>query len=284
MKKSTTLKLLLMGAFCFQVLTLSAQKFQGIATYHSASKMQFQFADEHGQNQITDEMQKQFNKQMQKEYTLTFNLTESTWKEVESLDGGGVTMGSSGGTMVMTMGSSNGIMYKNSAEARYEQEANVFGKPFLIKDQLTSYEWQLTGNTKKIGNYNCQEAVYQQISERRAFTFATKDQAPEERQMETFKDTVNITAWFTPEIPVSHGPDDYWGLPGLILEVNNGRTTLVCSKVVLNPEDGIELKMPSKGQVVTREEYQKIHDDKAEEMMKKYSGGGGKTFRIGSGG
>jgi hypothetical protein len=29
-----------------------------------------------------------------------------------------------------------------------------------------------------------------------------------------------------PEIPVSQGPEGYWGLPGLILEVNDGKTII----------------------------------------------------------
>jgi GLPGLI family protein len=50
--------------------------------------------------------------------------------------------------------------------------------------------------------------------------------------LEMPKETI-VTAWYTPEIPVNQGPDKYWGLPGLILEVNDGKTVL-CSKVVLN--------------------------------------------------
>jgi GLPGLI family protein len=50
-----------------------------------------------------------------------------------------------------------------------------------------------------------------------------------------------------PEIPVSQGPEGYWGLPGLILEVNDGKTVLLCSKVVLNPKVKAEIKAPSKG-------------------------------------
>jgi GLPGLI family protein len=32
---------------------------------------------------------------------------------------------------------------------------------------------------------------------------------------------VTITAWYT-EIQVNQGPENYWGLPGLILEINDG--------------------------------------------------------------
>ena len=31
--------------------------------------------------------------------------------------------------------------------------------------------------------------------------------------------TIDIVAWYTPQIPVSHGPAEFGGLPGLILEL-----------------------------------------------------------------
>jgi GLPGLI family protein len=40
---------------------------------------------------------------------------------------------------------------------------------------------------------------------------------------------VTITAWYTPEIP-NQGPENYWGLPGLILEINDGKTVILCRK------------------------------------------------------
>jgi GLPGLI family protein len=44
---------------------------------------------------------------------------------------------------------------------------------------------------------------------------------------------VTITAWYTPETSKSRS----WkllGLPGLILEINDGKTVILCSKIVLN--------------------------------------------------
>ena len=269
---------------CLPVAWAAAQQFQGIATYQSATKMRFQMKGDQGEVMLSEDVKKQLNKQMQKEFELRFNLQESTYKEVESLDGGGVSLAGGGGVMTISTGN-NGVLYKNTAEGRYEEEADVFGKPFLIKDALVPYEWQLTDETRKIGNYNCQKAVYERIVERRSFSMISGGDEPQENSTETVMDTVKITAWFTPDIPVTHGPDDYWGLPGLILEVNNGSTTLVCSKVVLNPEEPVKLEMPAKGKVVNREEYKKLQEAKVEEMMKKYNGGSGtKTLRISSGG
>ena len=48
---------------------------------------------------------------------------------------------------------------------------------------------------------------------------------------------IEITAWYTPQIPINQGPGEYWGLPGLILEINADRTTILCSKIIMNPSE-----------------------------------------------
>ena len=35
-----------------------------------------------------------------------------------------------------------------------------------------------------------------------------------------------VTAWYTPQIPVNQGPGEYWGLPGLILEVHDDQNLI----------------------------------------------------------
>ena len=84
-----------------------------------------------------------------------------------------------------------------------------------------------------------------------------------------------MTAWFTPEIPVSTGPAMYGGLPGLNFEISDGNRAMLCTKVVLNPEEKIKIKEPSKGKVVTNSEFNKIQGDKMNEMRERYNRGGG---------
>ena len=93
---------------------------------------------------------------------------------------------------------------------------------------------------------------------------------------------VVMSAWFTPEIPVSTGPAMYGGLPGLILEINDDKTIILCTKVVINPKDKIKIKAPSKGKVVTKSEFEKIAEDKAKEMEEMYQGrrSGGRSRAI----
>ena len=62
----------------------------------------------------------------------------------------------------------------------------------------------------------------------------------------------------------------YGGLPGLILEVNDGDLTIVCSEIVLNPKEVKEIKEPIKGKIVTRKKFGNIAKEKTKEMMDRY--------------
>ena len=80
------------------------------------------------------------------------------------------------------------------------------------------------------------------------------------------EEMVEVTAWYTPQIPVSMGPSEFWGLPGLILEVNMNNTTMLCSKIVMNPEDKNEIEAPKRGKEVAKMEYKEIITGKMIEM------------------
>ena len=85
---------------------------------------------------------------------------------------------------------------------------------------------------------------------------------------------LNITAWYTPQIPVSAGPNTYYGLPGLILELNAGRTTMLCTEVTISSQEVLEIEEPNKGKEVSREEYIKIVKVKTEELKARFQNRG----------
>ena len=255
--------------------SLFTQNFQGEAIYQSSTKMvNFSIKAEGMSPEMEAQLKDKMQKQMQKEYTLKFNLSESVWKEVESLEGG-PAVASGGGVMIQMSSAGGGTLYKNTSEMKYLREADVFSKPFLVDDVLESREWVMGEESRKIGNYNAYKATYTNISERKTMSFDG-----DQNEMKTVMDTTEITAWYTPEIPVSQGPSDYWGLPGLILEVSDGSTTFLCTKITLNRAEGVEINKPSKGKRVNREELKVITDEKTQEMMQKFSNGGGKGERI----
>ena len=252
-------------------------------------------------------MQKQIEKRMKKMFERTFILnfdkTASIYKEEEKLDAPGGQQ--QGGRMMMSMMGGGGTHYKNAKNKQYVVDKEFFGKEFLIKDSLPKYEWKLEGESKKIGNYTCFKAtavVKVSESDFRNFRFRNRNNEKEEgKKAETEKDSVNakktnftddwempkenvITAWYCPEIPVNQGPENYWGLPGLILEVNDGKTVILCSKLVLNSKEKVEIKPASKGKEVTQKEYDEIVKKKMEEISEMNSGPGGGNrmqFRMG---
>lgn len=285
LKKQITL---VIGIMVATVITIQAQNFQGHATYQSSRKMDgFNIKMEGMTPAMEEQIKERMKKQFQKEYDLKFNLTESVWSEVESLDGGPEAAVSGGGVRVVTMSAGGGgVTYKNTAENLFLKETEVFSKPFLVSDELEPREWEITNETKQIGNYTAQKAIFTDIRESRVISFTSSsegDKTKEETEPAIRMDTIKIEAWYTPQIPVSQGPDNYWGLPGLIMEVNDGTTTYICTKVVLNPEEGVKIKRPSKGKKVTREELKAEIDAKMAEMGDKFNSGGkgGATFRIG---
>lgn len=268
MKKLKSIYTLFLISLLFPSVLFS-QNFQGEAIYQSSTKMKgFSFKGDGMSPEMEAKLQESLKKQMQKEYTLKFNLSESIWKEVESL-GNGPASAAAGGMVIQVSAGSNGVLYKNTSDLKYLREADVFSKPFLVDDVLKSYEWVLGEDTRKIGNYTAYQATFTNISERRTMSFDGDN-----NEMKTVMDTTEIVAWYTPEIPVSQGPSEYWGLPGLILELSDGRTTYLCTKVTLNPEVGVEIKKPTKGKKVNREELAAITEEKSKEMMDKFSSGG----------
>jgi len=79
---------------------------------------------------------------------------------------------------------------------------------------------------------------------------------------------------------VNQGPESYWGLPGLILEVNDGKTVILCSKIVLNAKDKAEIKAPTNGKVISQKEYDETVIKKMEEMRQMYDGKDGNRMQI----
>ena len=92
----------------------------------------------------------------------------------------------------------------------------------------------------------------------------------EDEDVEPEMEIITITAWYTTQIPVNNGPRNYHGLPGLILEVNDGSETLICSKIVINPDKKVSITEPKKGKEITQEKYDIIIEKKMKEMQERF--------------
>lgn len=284
MKKRIFIQIMLI----FSVLQVCyAQDFQGKATYQTKTTVDM---SGWGNREMSEQQRKQIMERMknflEKSFVLTFNKTESIYKEDEKLAAPGAGGGGWGGFGASFTG---GPQYKNVKDQLLLQEQEFFGKKFLVKDELKKLDWKMTSETKQIGQYTCFKAVaIKEVDEfdwrsmrRRNNNEDTKKEAEKAKDSSNTKvlfeeieipKTIEVVAWYTPQIPVNSGPGEYWGLPGLILEINADRTTILCTKIVLNPAEKEEIIIPSKGEEVTQKEYNAIVKQKMEEMREMYGG------------
>ncbi|AWG23585.1 GLPGLI family protein [Flavobacterium faecale] len=253
-------------------LSVQAQEFQGIAVYQSktsSAEMKERFAND---KNMTPDRQKQIEERMksmfEKTFILNFDKTASIYKEEEKLDAPG--QGGDGRMKMMSsMMGAGGTMYKNVKDKNYTVDKEFMGKDFLVKDSLVKLNWKMEGESRVIGGYNCFKATAViAMNETDLGNFRPrsdeekrKEDAAEKEKKTSLLDQIKaptervVTAWYSPEIPVNQGPDKYWGLPGLILEINDGKTVILCSKVVLNPKEKASIKAATNGKLINQKDY-----------------------------
>jgi len=285
----------ILSIICFALFssayTFAQQDFQGKAYYESKTTIDM---ENFGGPDMPADRKKAFMERMksflEKSYILTFNKAESIYKEEEQLAAPGGSQGRGFGGFGANFVA--GEQYKNVQTNQLLQEQEFFGKQFLIKDSLPKLKWKMTGETKQIGQYMAMKATTMKAVDKTDFaSFRPRGRGGnnDASEKKTDSTTVNkpieeievpkeieVTAWYTMQIPVNQGPGEYWGLPGLILEINADRTTILCSKIVLNPSEKEIIKAPSKGKEVTKEEYVETVTKKMEEMREMYGGRGGR--------
>ena len=277
------------------ISTFSQKDFQGKAIYMSKTTMDMSSFGGRGGGQMTEARKKEIADRMksilEKTFILSFDKTSSIYKEDEQL--ASPTAGRGSGFMAMMAGSS--VKYKNTKDLIALEETEFFGKKFLVSDKMETPKWELGSETKQIGNYTCFKATLMQDADPTDWTNMRRRGNDEDKKGVAKKDSSNVVkvseefeipkqievvAWYTPQIPVNNGPGEHWGLPGLILEINSGRTTILCTEIILNPSEKDVIEAPLKGKEITREKYNETVKTKMEEMRQNFQGGRGGNRRL----
>ncbi len=136
--------------------------------------------------------------------------------------------------------------YVNFDEGTYTQERLVLDRTFRVTGELELPSWRMSGEERSFLGHRILKATAMQ-------------------------DSVDVEAWFTPEIPVPAGPALYGGLPGLILVISldGGKQTYTATKLDL--ENALEVIRPSEGREVTVEEFSQIVEEKNKEFRESLS-------------
>lgn len=122
------------------------------------------------------------------------------------------------------------------------EQKPFLGDDFLVQSSSSDLEWKMINETKVIGDYTCYKA-----------TVKRRNNGPlkEEDRYSTY------TAWYCPDISYNYGPFDFNNLPGLILELSIMDKSYIATTVEFN-DNVIVLSKPTKGKLMTKEEFDKI--------------------------
>ncbi|RZS99266.1 GLPGLI family protein [Aquimarina brevivitae] len=137
------------------------------------------------------------------------------------------------------------IFYVNHNNKKVSWRNEYAGKLFLIESSLDTLKWSILEESKMIGKFKCFKAR----TVRKAVDFRSKEIMEEK-----------ITVWFTPELPYQYGPEAFYGLPGLVLEMNIGAFKYAFDSINLKPENE-EINKPIEGKTVTHQEYMKYQQN-----------------------
>ena len=226
------------------IMATLGQNYQGVAIYKTVRDLGSMSVETNG---MTDEMKSQIatlmQQRAQKTFILSFSDTEASWVESKNPD--------------------RKRKYRDISKSVYIEEADIMGDTYLIKDKLKPQDWKLTEETKQIGPYTAKKAT--QIR-----TWQSVVKGDKNSTMRT--DTVEVVAWYTLEVPVTHGPNTYWGLPGLVLTLDDGKVTYECSSVTTDPDQELIIAKPNIGKKVSQEEFIKIRKEKAGQLLKSFGG------------
>ena len=134
------------------------------------------------------------------------------------------------------------------------EEFEFMGRLFRITGIRPAYEWRLVAEQSEFMGYTVQKA-------------------------ETDYDGKTIEAWFAPQVPVSAGPGQFGGLPGLILvlSVNRGEELYSATSIDLGELESV-IAPPEDGEEISREDYEQIVKEKLDEV--RTSRGGNHIHRI----
>ena len=162
-------------------------------------------------------------------FKLKFNKNESIFEEEKRLK---INEKKINFTRIM-MG--NGSYYTNKKTKETLNQKEAYGQLFIV--DVSQVKWELTQERKKIDSYVCYKAT----------TF-------KEVENSKGKNKVEVIAWYTTELPYNFGPNEFSGLPGLILELQEGNLIIKASKINLINKN-VEIKKPVKGKKITLQEF-----------------------------
>lgn len=247
-------QLLLSSLILLLAFTIHAQ-IEGTIKYVQVTQLDFEAPEG------MEEMFKNMPKEQTNEKVLIFSGKQSIYQNPDDKIGNDdnvVNLESEGMSMTFDFQQPDEKLYMDLDARKTLDQKDFMGKQFLVEGSPRKIDWKLGKGKKKIAGHICIEAT----------------------TMES--DTIPVTAWFSPKIKSSIGPDGYGGLPGMILQIDksNGDHLITATEVNLNKPNMDLISAPTKGKKISQEKYEQVVAEKLAEMKAQTSGSGSTFIEI----
>jgi GLPGLI family protein len=233
---------------------------------------------------------------------LQFNSTQSLYKALPDETAEMPTAGDGGGrrmNFMMGGGNTNDETFRDYEKELIVESRELGPKKYLIDDTLRPLKWKLETDTMTINGFLCYKATTTTSSFGMGggMRFGGGGQRPagdsaraggrgdsarngNQQPRNNIPAEQKVEAWFTQDIETSAGPESYFGLPGLILKVVVDEGTIVYSTLSIDTQTKLNVKAPTSGKKITREEYRKMMQQQFQGMRPPGGGGGASGQRI----
>lgn len=128
---------------------------------------------------------------------------------------------------------SSAAKFKKNESNEIIDKSPLAGNTYLISDTISTIQWEINTETKKLGEFNCQKAVGKH------------------------KGRV-YTAWFCPDLPVRTGPWSLGGLPGTILEATDSKNHVLFLYAGVEATGATVIALPVKYINASRKDFDKL--------------------------
>ncbi len=170
-------------------------------------------------------------------FELQFADSQSLFKPVEEEPD--LSEQNNGGVVIRMGAGGENEYYKNFITQKAIEKRELMEEVYLVEDSIRSIVWKLEeGETKNILGYACKKATGK--TERGS----------------------DIVAWYCEEIPVASGPEQFNGLPGMILSIDANKGEFVFTATALDQKvEKKNIKAPAKGKKVNGAAFAKIQKE-----------------------
>ncbi len=157
-------------------------------------------------------------------------------------------------------------------------------KKYLLADSLKNYSWKLSPDTMTIMGHLCRKAtttikggIMGMAMQRFGGGGGGNRGGDSASRAPRVMPDQQAVAWYADDITSPSGPDDFGGLPGLILYLNVDDGAMVFTPLSFDNKAGT-VKAPSGAKSITREEYRAMAEQQFGGMRR--GGGGGQQIII----